>query len=383
MNLLCPNCQKMLTVPEQFAGQLMKCPLCAGTFTVPGLPAAPTAPAPPPAPTAPPPAPAVKAPPAPVVKAPPAPADLAPVEVVETYGLKQEPAAPPTSKPLEVAPLPPSSISPGPDLPGLPAESASAPPAGPSMGYTRSHSFTLNTKVLQYIPAAAVVLIFILQFFPWVGVYPGGVAAAWQGAWGAAFNSYGEEPDMKDLFHFYTEDELKKRNEGKDDEEKTKDNRPGVSLLMIFYFLPFFILTLVVTVGVLIWAVVPLKLPAAVQNLIAVRWGIVAALNLVTFLFLALQLLLGFSLENTLKDRYEDEEARREKRLKKMGENAPKATPKLEKEAMKGFFLQGLHRTFWLKLAVFLHLVAIIAAFLMYSIEKRGTRPPPRLTLET
>jgi len=32
MNLLCPNCQKMLTVPEQYAGQLMKCPLCAGTF---------------------------------------------------------------------------------------------------------------------------------------------------------------------------------------------------------------------------------------------------------------------------------------------------------------------------------------------------------------
>ena len=38
MNLLCPNCQKMLTVPEQYAGQLMKCPLCNGTFTVPALP---------------------------------------------------------------------------------------------------------------------------------------------------------------------------------------------------------------------------------------------------------------------------------------------------------------------------------------------------------
>ena len=38
MNLLCPNCQKMLTVPEQYAGQLMKCPLCSGNFTVPALP---------------------------------------------------------------------------------------------------------------------------------------------------------------------------------------------------------------------------------------------------------------------------------------------------------------------------------------------------------
>lgn len=39
MNLLCPNCQKMLQVPDQFAGQMMKCPLCGGAFTVPTPPA--------------------------------------------------------------------------------------------------------------------------------------------------------------------------------------------------------------------------------------------------------------------------------------------------------------------------------------------------------
>src|ERR1700677_4573180 len=37
MNLLCPNCQKMLTVPEQYAGQMMKCPLCAGDFMARGI----------------------------------------------------------------------------------------------------------------------------------------------------------------------------------------------------------------------------------------------------------------------------------------------------------------------------------------------------------
>lgn len=39
MNLLCPNCQKMITIADQFAGQLMQCPLCGGTFTAPVLPA--------------------------------------------------------------------------------------------------------------------------------------------------------------------------------------------------------------------------------------------------------------------------------------------------------------------------------------------------------
>src|SRR5437899_959808 len=38
MNLLCPSCQNRLSVPEQNAGQLMKCPLCNKYFSVPALP---------------------------------------------------------------------------------------------------------------------------------------------------------------------------------------------------------------------------------------------------------------------------------------------------------------------------------------------------------
>src|SRR5258707_13195907 len=51
MKLICPSCQKELTVPDQYAGQVMKCPLCAGNFTAPTLPQAGAAPQPaPPAP---------------------------------------------------------------------------------------------------------------------------------------------------------------------------------------------------------------------------------------------------------------------------------------------------------------------------------------------
>ncbi len=38
MNLLCPACQKMITVPDQYAGQTMKCPLCSQLFPAPVLP---------------------------------------------------------------------------------------------------------------------------------------------------------------------------------------------------------------------------------------------------------------------------------------------------------------------------------------------------------
>src|SRR5260370_29510960 len=43
MNLLCPNCQKMLSVAERYAVQLMKCPLCETPYTVPALPTMPAA----------------------------------------------------------------------------------------------------------------------------------------------------------------------------------------------------------------------------------------------------------------------------------------------------------------------------------------------------
>src|SRR5262249_2012181 len=38
MNLVCPHCQKMVTVSEQNAGQSMKCPLCGNAFQAPVLP---------------------------------------------------------------------------------------------------------------------------------------------------------------------------------------------------------------------------------------------------------------------------------------------------------------------------------------------------------
>src|SRR5690242_15582638 len=106
MNLLCPNCQKMLTVPEQYAGQLMKCPLCSGTFTVPALPsggqgyeAAPPAPA------------------GPTPATPPATAPLTPAPAPaggsDFYGLSPEPEpahGPPAGTPP--APLPLADLQP-------------------------------------------------------------------------------------------------------------------------------------------------------------------------------------------------------------------------------------------------------------------------------
>lgn len=133
MELLCPNCQQKLTIPDQYAGQLMRCPLCNGTFTAPAL-----APPPPPPASAPPPAPA----PAPIVY----------------------PTAP--------APPPPPVLSPEP-FPPPPAPSFPPPPLIPPGEYTHSFGISLSGRALPWITPAALGLIFILSFLPWTATVHG------------------------------------------------------------------------------------------------------------------------------------------------------------------------------------------------------------------
>src|SRR5262249_25394014 len=139
MNLLCPNCQKMLQVPEQYAGQLMKCPLCTGTFTVPALP---QAPAPPPAP-------------------------------------------PQQFTPPQNIPQPPPDMGMG----HAPAPDHGAPSLPPA-GYTHQRSYTISSRAVSWIAPLCLIGTFALLFFPWVGMYPAGVAAATQSGWQAAFGGY-------------------------------------------------------------------------------------------------------------------------------------------------------------------------------------------------
>lgn len=338
MNLLCPLCQKMLTVDEKFAGQVMKCPHCAGTFTVPNLPGAPAPPPAPPAPAAHP------APAAPDVYAVAPPTDVAPAAPASgvTPPVREEPASSTTSPVVK-------------DVP---------PPSQPSTaGYQRVFTVTFSPKVLMFVPPVAIVLIFFFQFLPWVGVYPGGVPAVTQSAWGAAFGGYTEDPDMRTVFKIPTEEEIKK------DPDKVKDIRSGVNVLTIFYLL-LFLPTLVVTVGCLALNYTHINLPKGLTPLLPWRWGIVAAANLLLFLFLALQILLGFSLENKVRESYDAGTPKKE---------TMNTVEQKVAEATHGMHLAYLHRTVWLRLTVWLHVLAILCAALVFWSGRHENRPPPRM----
>jgi hypothetical protein len=349
MNLLCPNCQKMLTVLEEYAGQMMKCPLCSGTFTVPGLPASVPAGAAPAAPA-----------PAPPPPAPPAPSHP------DTYAMRSDgdfpaPAAPPLLAPDHAAP---PMVLPAPDAGSVPVQT---PATAPPEGYHQTWTIWFSLKVLSWVAPVCVLLIFVLQFFPWDGIYPGGVPALTQSAWGAGFAGYTPDPDMES-FYISPEVRLEKALNAKEKENAL----PGASVLTIFYLL-LFIPTLLLTIASLVVDLVPMKLPPAVQKILPWRWGIVAAANLVVFLFLALQLMMGFSLDSQYKEWVD----------KNVAKHAGKTTPEIKQaEAAKGEALEALTHTFWLHLVVLLHLVAIIGAALAYGVDRRGKgRPLPRLEL--
>lgn len=133
MDFRCPNCQKDLAVPDEFAGQLMKCPLCQNTFQAPALPSSsllpPSQPASPPPP----------GPPAPV----PSPTEQA------------------------LPPLPP------------------APPL-PVGDYTRTTTIWLSPRAVPWIAPVACLLVFFLLFFTWANIYTSPEPHP-RGPWGLGF----------------------------------------------------------------------------------------------------------------------------------------------------------------------------------------------------
>jgi hypothetical protein len=343
MNLLCPNCQKMLTVPEQYAGQLMKCPLCNGTFTVPTLPVSP---------------------PAPPLPPPPAGPDI--------YGFKDPvPPAPPTTPPVPPAPGV-TATAPGPSLPPPPP-----PPPLPPGEYTRSAPIFLSSKVLQFVPAAALVLVFFLQWFSWVGYYAGSYPVVTQNAYYAAFGiKPTEDNDLKELFRFGTPDEAKKAKDNPETITGPVLSDVSVSGLTICYLLLYFPVA-ALTVACAVAGVVPLNLPPAVQGLLRWRWAIALLANLAPFFFLALQTLVGFGLEGNVRDWATDVVAREAK-----AREEKKATmPKKLMDAKISDWASHVQHTNWLTVVVCLHLLAIVCSLLMFWLNQREAfnKPPPRL----
>jgi hypothetical protein len=326
MELLCPNCQKTLTVPDQYAGQLMKCPLCSGTFTTPSL-----------APTG---APAFMPPPAP--PPPPRANDFD----VEPVGRGAKSTAAPASPPrVETsAPVTPASMS----APG---------------DYRHRYHLRLSPRVLPWVVVVALVLVFVLTFFAWVGFYPGGVHVISQSGWQAAFGSYSVDPDLE-----------KQSPVGKDAKDRIE---LGASILLIFFLL-LVLLGLLVAAVAAAMGMLTLRVPPWLEQLRPWRWAIASGVLLLAFLFLCLQLLSGFGLPNKMREQAEKEHAAQVKLL--VEQTTPnRATATKALEIAQGTVAAFLSRTTALWLVFWLTFIALVCAAATFWLGRRTNLPPPRI----
>jgi hypothetical protein len=310
----------MLQVPEQYAGQLMKCPLCAGTFTVPALPQAP----------APPPVQAVQ----------PTPSAPAPAATPAAAANKQK--APGNDKASAQGPAP-------------------APAASTPSGYARTRSYTLNPRVLAWLTPLSLVAVFLLMFFSWIGMYPSGYGGVTQSGWGVAFDVPVVDPTWKTI-------------NSKDAEEIEKG--VGVSAFVIFFALlliPTLLLSVVTTLMHL--KVAPLPVPPALETFWPWRPLAIAALTLIAFIFLMLQVVSSFPLESKAKA------LAVEKMRKEVTDESTRKQDYLDIITGQKYGAFALERSFTIHLVLLFLLVALVASLLDGWVTRRGNQPVPRMDL--
>ena len=317
MKLLCPTCQKPLEVPEQYAGQMMKCPLCNNTFTVPVLAQMPAAPPPPP------------------------------------------PAPPPLSPAFSAAP-------PGPGA-------AYQEPAADSSGQPRGLS--VNPRMIPWLAPLSLLVIFILLFFSWVGMYPGGVGVITQTGWESAIGS----TTVDKAWYDYAKDSRTKYWEkyyGPDVDPLTK---PGVSILLIFFVLILIpaVLASLVSLGITA-KLLPIAVPPPLQAFWPMRSLFVGGLALATLLFLLVELFYGFPLEHKARGQVETAVIA-EKDLATPGEKQNETRWEIEKGVRLGGYV--LRHTNWLTLVLILNVLAVVGSALEYWLERRGAQSMPQLQM--
>jgi hypothetical protein len=310
MRLLCPFCQKAITVPDSEAGKAVNCPECGQQFAAPQLYT---------------PAPSAGTGAKPAGSPPPVP---------ETYV---------TDRPADVTHLP-----------------GQARVDQELAGYERIASAPLERRWVRWVPPAALTLVFVLTFFSWDGMYPGGYPAYTQNAWQCLFGSVSNDP--------VAEEEFKQKED--------LDSRVHSNWWLVFFFLFLFLALVVAWAGPVV-ELAKINLPDEVQKAWKFRPVILAALTLAAFMFLLAQWASGFGLQRAVYEGIESKFA-----PMKAAAKTPEAEQRYEMNVAMAKAGSVVKTTPWLRLAVLILLVGAAAAVAEVGLMLRAAhKPPPQAAL--
>ena len=325
MRLLCPNCQKELQVDDRYAGQLMKCPLCTGTFTVPMLPSMPGAAAPPPPP-------------------------------------------PPPQGP---APLPPIQMH-------APAASGGQAGQQPAVDTGPRHSLSISPRLITWLAPFSLIVVFVLMFFPWVGMYPGGIGVVTQSGWGVAFGSTSVDKDwdQEAMGSKVWDSKLYYGTSATAVQENIRKlKEPGASgYTILFAVLLIFAMLLSVGSTAISQKLISMQPPAALAPVWGMRSLIVAALATSALVLIILQSWSGSALEAQAVTQVRD--AFKTDRATAISDTAKKRWDIEEGIVVGGY---GVHTTRWLSLVIFFNALAVLGGVMDYLVERKGPQGMPQL----
>jgi hypothetical protein len=231
--------------------------------------------------------------------------------------------------------------------------------------------------VVSWVPVACLTLAFLFTFLTWVGAYYARHAIVAQNAWQAMVGSVSRDYTLEDLYP------------GKGPwAEKVRSNWE----LMLPY-----LLTLILAV-VFAWAergVASLdryRLPPPLRWLPRVwpyRQSVIAGLAAVSLSFLLIQMAAGFGLERAVDRELAErvDERQRQEELSAATKGRPPTDARTGQARRDNLEQQeraryNVHRTTWLYLALWLHVLAILAIAARAGLDRRGTKPPPRVVVQ-
>ena len=358
MNLVCPHCQKLVTVPDQNAGQMASCPSCNQTFLVPSLPQ--MAALPPLEPDLPVDISLTPEPPPP--ERPKLQPSGHPEDQEGAYKMTSEP--PPRPKPLfstheseeiSSAAARPAQASAG-ARPGASTFSTSSPAVPPPGGYGHTRSLALNPRALPPFVIITVALLFLMLFFPWTGVYPGGYGIYTQSGWQTFYGGLARDPVGIEALGA----------------SKPIDDGVGGNWLMFFYFL-LLLIALLLVLAPLVVTHGTLKLPPIVQQYWSWRLAALGTSLAIAFVIVLAQNWIGFGVEKAVAGHVD---------TALESERAAATTPEKQEvyNIHRGMEIgrYGLQRTAWHRLAMLLQILALVGVCLEIWLERRGPRPLPR-----
>jgi hypothetical protein len=220
----------------------------------------------------------------------------------------------------------------------------------------------ISPQVMAWLPAIFLTITFLCTFFPWVATYLGGSPVDSQGLWRAISGFPNRNIPLEEAM----------QTPGDWLDKVTSDY-----LLMVPYFL------LLLAAVVLAWLerglkTIDLRKIPQLARVWHRRVELIILLSTIAFAFMLTQVSYGFGLERAM--RHVVTEQFSQDREKAAGSQSKLAKVKYNEEQEYAKFNMG--HTFWFYLGFTCNFLAVLAMLSHMALERRGSKPPPRIVIQ-